>query len=136
MPPKQDRKARPGPVQCHWCGQLFDDTRKRDYHQEICEFYGSSTTPRAQDIGMPQGYMTFRTFCNENRILSKKYRDAFLAYVKKSQPDLLKLTEEYLDTAFKEYKGESQTIVSQYTIKVLPQEFVRHDVKDANDEDE
>lgn len=69
MPPKQDRKARPGSVQCHWCGQLFDDTRKRDYHQEICEFYGSRTTPRAQDIGMPEGYMTFRTFCNENRIL-------------------------------------------------------------------
>jgi hypothetical protein len=50
MPPKQDRKARPGLVQCHWCGQLFDETRRRDYHQEICEFYGSSATPRAQDM--------------------------------------------------------------------------------------
>ena len=104
MPPKQDRKARAGAVRCHWCGLFFVETRKRDYHQEICEFFGASITPRAQDIRMPQGFMVFRTFCNENRVLSKKYRDAFLAYVKKGQPDLLKLTEEYLDAAFTEYK--------------------------------
>lgn len=133
---KGSRDLRPGTVQCQWCGQTFASTRKRDGHQDICEFYGSSSTPRPQDISMPQGYMTFHTFCNENRILSNKYWTAFLAYVKQGQPDLLKLTEEYLNRLFVEYKHGSQTTVGQYGRAVIPMEFESHDIKDENEEEE
>jgi hypothetical protein len=85
---------------------------------------------------MPQGYIAFDTFCNENRILNKEYRTAFLAYVKQGQPDLLKLTEEYLDRLFVEYKHGSQTTVGQYGRVVIPMEFESHDIKDENEEEE
>jgi hypothetical protein len=75
-------------------------------------------------------------FCNENRILSKKYRDDFIGYIKKGQPDLLKLTEEYLDRALREYKRRSKTIGGKYGSMVIPMDFVRYDVKDDDQEDE
>ena len=75
-------------------------------------------------------------FCSEDRILSKKYRDDFLGYVKKGQPDLLKLSEEYLDREFREYKHGSKTIVGKLGSMVIPMDFVRHDVKDEDQEDE
>jgi hypothetical protein len=74
--------------------------------------------------------------CSEHRILSKKYRDDFLGYVKKGQPDLLKLTEENLDGAFREYRRGSKTIVDTLGSMVIPMGFVRHDVKDEDQEDE
>jgi len=80
--------------------------------------------------------MTFHTFCNENTILSKKYRDAFLGYVKTGQPDLQKLTEVYLDRVFREYKLGSKTIVGKNGSMIIPINLVPHDLKNEDQEDE
>ena len=109
-PIKGTLDPRPGPVYCIFCGAQFETrSRQKNLHQDICEFYGYTITPRPHDLPIPQAYLTFIEFCNIHHIGSKKYRDSFLLHIKglKKNPDLLKLTEPDLAAAFETYKGVS-----------------------------